>query len=59
MCIRDRKDAIEASAKEALFNAGYQAVGGVTWNVNAPATIKAVDKNSSNVYEYTFKLVWG
>ena len=53
------KDAIEASAKEALFNAGYQAVGGVTWNVNAPATIKAVDKNSSNVYEYTFKLVWG
>jgi len=53
------KDAIEASAKEALFNAGYQAVGGVTWNENAPATIKAVDKNSSNVYEYTFKLVWG
>lgn len=54
------KNAVEAAARLALASIGYRATGSVSWDggTGNGDTIKAVDMDSSNPAEITFRIIW-
>ena len=55
----DEKDAVDAAAKAALASIGYRAVGDATFGAGAGDTIVAVNMDSANPAQFTFRIIWG
>ena len=55
----EEKAAVDAAAKAALIDAGYEAVSDVSFGAGAGDTINAVNSNASNTQTFEFTIVWG